>query len=283
MLKARAAVVAAVVVVPGLAIASLSELGVIRVNEVFRSNKATATITSPTSVVRSSGGVSPAGASHGALTVGAMVNAAETQDAIALAAGRKRLSTLGQRAAQPAQDPFASIVALTFGEAQAESIDQGVESLGVDLDSERVNLTKDVAVEASADEAQDSAFTEAQSISADSEAAAGFLPSDQSIVDALIPGLAQYLRAAGAQQGVVQGAQAPLVDRVASNNAGFAGTDTSNSSRSNAGVDTVVSFDESIEEPQAGESILASVIPAPGATASMGLLALAGLRRRRLA
>ncbi|MBL8746878.1 MAG: hypothetical protein JNK58_11045 [Phycisphaerae bacterium] len=255
MFKARAVVLAGVVVVPALAVAGMSRLGV-SLPSIFSKRAIVSSEISITAPVAQQFGVQVArpGSSKGEQAV----------DVIDAARMREALTRIVEGASRGVvQDTKA---AMTFSDDQEpQSVDRLREALGVVVNDESdLRLTQNVTSvdAASAEPSNDGLLLN------DDSTNAGAFGGGQSLADALFPSIAaRNLTGSGVQQG----GQAPLVQRLAGGNSGFSGNDSSGSNgRAASSLDV-----EPSDIASNGDDV-----PAPGAVA-LGLIGLAFVARRR--
>lgn len=253
MFKARAVVIAGVVVLPALAVAGLSKMGV-SLPRVF----------SREAIVNSEHSITaPVGPQFAVQVSRAAGNAESAEDIVETTRMREALARIVTGGpAEPIQDPTPVMV---FSEEQEPvAVDHLREALGIFIkDDAELRLTQHASeMEPVAEESTDGLLI------TENEASAGAFGDNQSIVDALFPSISvNQLMGSG----VTQGAQAPVVLRVASNGAGFSGFDGGSSAGRRPAA--FFAFDEEDIATQ-GET------PAPG-TLVLGALALVGMVRRR--
>lgn len=253
MYKARAVVIAGVVVLPALAVAGLSKMGV-SLPRVF----------SREAIVNSEQSITSDVGPQFAVAVSRAAGSTDTaEDIVETTRMREALAKIVNGNAQETVQDTAPVMTFTDQQEPA-AVDHLREALGIFIkDDAELRLTQHASeMEPAAEQSSDSLLI------TDAEVNTVAFGDNQSIVDALFPSISVNDLTG---PGVKQGAQAPVVLRVASNNGGFSG-ETVGSSRGR-GPSNFFGFDEEDISSQ-GET------PAPG-TFVLGALALVGLARRR--
>ncbi len=259
MFKARAVVLGGVVVLPALAVAGLSRMGV-SLPSVFSRHAIVSSEISITPPVAQQFGVQVARP--------ASSNVEQVVDVVEAARMREAMARIVEGAGQTVvQDTQAAIV--FSDEQEPQSIDHLREALGLFLqDDGELRLTQDVNVEApEAELSEDSLLLDNSSVSA------GAFGGGDSLADAMFPSIGvRNLTNNG--RGVEQGGQAPIVQRLASNPGGFSGDAGAVGGR---GSPSIVNVDPVLDPEEITSN---GDTPTPG-TIALGVIGLVVLRRRR--
>lgn len=252
MFKARAVVIAGVVVLPALAVAGLSKMGV-SLPRVF----------SREAIVNSEHSITADVGPQFAVAVSRAAGSTDTaEDIVETTRMREALAKIVNGDAQETVQDTTPV--MTFSDQQEPAaVDHLREALGIFIkDDAELRLTQHASVmEPVAEQSNDSLMI------TDAEVNTAAFGDNQSIADALFPSISVNDLTG---PGVKQGAQAPLVLRVANNNGGFSSDPVGSGGRRPT---TFFGLDEENITSQ-GDT------PAPG-TFVLGALALVGLARRR--
>lgn len=252
MFKARAVVIAGIVVVPALAVAGLSRFGITLPKMFSRDAIRTAEVP-----------ITPPVGPQFAARVARPAGESESRDIVADVRMRDALSKILEGTKNETVQSATPLLAFT-DEPEVQSIDHMRESLGLVL-REESTLSR-LSDDAAAAESEAEASNDSMMIT-DSQPLAGAFSSNPALAGALFPSAAVREMTG---QGVQQGEQAPLVQRIASNPAPFQGNDGVASGRRPS---ETFNFDP-------GEMIANGETPAPG-TIALGVLGLVGFLRRR--
>lgn len=276
MRNVRAAVVSGVFVIPVIAVAGLSQIDINLKSLFSRTSPANSVepITQKTGVVMTE---------YAANSNGLVSDPSD--DPIQVIRMHQSIENIiAQSMSGDANAPKAieSETTLTFDGAAAPADSMQV-ALGVSRREHALNLTDNVTPTQS----NDIEPTNESIMLNGEDFFAGAVATEDSLASAMFPGIAAN-ELLNAGNGVVQQAQAPIVERVARGNAGFSGDEGSSNraglgARLAAALEGVEGLDESFTKNESGSEGTGEVlgdVPAPGAT-SIGLIALVGLRRRR--